>query len=173
LGGGYIEGRDVRPGKPTKHQNQKSFFFFFSFFFFIWKTFGKTFFGEVDWGKGCSTRLIGPHPEPGLCLEHTLARHSVTSTPSAIICLRACIEASSEPRDLITHQANQTSKPKIICFLFFFGKLLEKRFWGRGWGGGGRGCSTRLKGPRPGAKFLPRTSSNEAFGETNTVRPYG
>ena len=133
MGGGYIEGRDVRPGKPTKHQNKKSIFFFF----FIWKTFGKTFFGEVGWGKGCSTRLIGPHPEGRLCLEHTLARHSVTSTPSAIICLRACTKASSEPRDLITHQANQTSKPKIICFLFFFGKLLEKMFLGKGVGGEG------------------------------------
>jgi hypothetical protein len=131
LGGGYIEGRDVRPSKPTKHQNKKSIFFFF----FIWKTFGKTFFGEVGWGKGCSTRLIGPRPEARLCLEHTLARHSVTSTPSAIICLRACTKASSEPRDLITHQANQTSKPKIICFLFFFGKLLEKTFLGKGVGG--------------------------------------
>ena len=39
-----------------------------------------------------------------------------------------------QPRDLITHQANQTSKPKSFCS-FFFRKLLEKRFLGRGGGG--------------------------------------
>ena len=38
-----------------------------------------------------------------------------------------------QPRDLITHQANQTSKPKSFCS-FFFRKLLEKCFLGRGGG---------------------------------------
>jgi hypothetical protein len=82
LGEAFFWEEDTSKGgtfDPASQPNIKTknpfFFFFFSFFFFIWKTFGKTFFGEVDWGKGCSTRLIGPHPEAGLCLEHTLARH--------------------------------------------------------------------------------------------------
>jgi hypothetical protein len=38
------------------------------------------------------------------------------------------------PRDLITHQANQTSKPKIILF-FFLSKTFGKTFFGKGGGG--------------------------------------
>jgi hypothetical protein len=41
FGGEYIEGRDVRPSKPTKHQNQKSIFFFW-----------KNIFGEGGEGRG-------------------------------------------------------------------------------------------------------------------------
>jgi hypothetical protein len=70
-------------------------------------------------------------------------------------------------------QPNIKTKNNLFSFLFW--KTFGKTFLGKGvgGGGGGGGCSTRLIGPRPGAKFLPRTSSNEAFGETNTVRPYG
>jgi hypothetical protein len=40
------------------------------------------------------------------------------------------------PRDLITHQANQTSKPKIILFCFSFENFWKNVFWEGGGGGG-------------------------------------
>jgi hypothetical protein len=58
----------------------------------------------------------------------------VKLTPSALMARKHSLRHYLRPRDLITHQANQTSKPKIILF-FFFRKLLEKRFLGRGGGG--------------------------------------
>jgi hypothetical protein len=39
------------------------------------------------------------------------------------------------PRDLITHQANQTSKPKIILFCFSFENFWKNVFWEGGGGG--------------------------------------
>jgi hypothetical protein len=41
----HFQPRDLITTKPTKHQNQKSFFFFF-----LSKTFGKTFFGKGGGG---------------------------------------------------------------------------------------------------------------------------
>jgi hypothetical protein len=59
----------------------------------------------------------------------------VKLTPSALMARKHSSRHHLRPRDLITHQANQTSKPKIILF-FFLSKTFGKTFFGKGGGGG-------------------------------------
>ena len=56
-------------------------------------------------------------PRPDSCLEQALTRHWVTPAPSALMARSMPRDIISKPRDLITHQANRTSKPYIELFL--------------------------------------------------------